>query len=168
MKIILTTQEDKTAKRPHQAFLNIRDVDTQLETSYPLAVKETGKGKVELVIVRCGCLLRTELIIDQTQRDLPAQFLLSSKPLDATLTIASFGSSVPYNRHVFDLSVRLDPNAPSPAVEKPLRYGKLPEIHHTFKADPKSPSKVITLVFTAAVIAALPLLLGTVRHILDE
>lgn len=58
MKIILTTQEDKTAKRPHQAFLNIKHVDTQLETSYPLAVKETGKGKVELVIVERGYFLR--------------------------------------------------------------------------------------------------------------
>ena len=51
LKIILTTQEDKTAKQPHQAFLNIKDADTQLETSYPLAVKETGKAKVELVSV---------------------------------------------------------------------------------------------------------------------
>lgn len=98
----------------------------------------------------------------QTQKDLPAQFLHSSKPLHATLIIASFGSSVPYNRHVFDLNVRLDPNAPLPAAEKPLRYGKLSEIHHTFKADPKSPPKIITLVFTVAVVTALPLLLGTV------
>lgn len=57
MKIILAIQEDKSAKRPHQAFLNIKDVDTQLETSYPLAVKETGKAKVELVIVSLGCAL---------------------------------------------------------------------------------------------------------------
>ncbi|MCJ1367303.1 hypothetical protein MMC16_006435 [Acarospora aff. strigata] len=144
IKILLTAQEDKTPKRPHQAFLNIKDVETGLETSYPLSVKESGKGKVEL-----------------THKDLPTQFLTSSKPLDASLVIASFGSSTPYNRHAFDLSIKLDPNAPFAVPEKPLRYGKLPEIHHTFKADPKSPPKIITLVFTAAVIAALPLFLGT-------
>ena len=144
-------------------------MNTQLETSYPLAVKETGKGKVELVIIQpCCSAVALELMCGQTQRDLPAQFLLSPKPLDATLIIASFGSSLPYNRHVFDLSVKLDPNAPLPTAEKPLRYGKLPEIHHTFKTDPKSPPKIITLVFTAAVIAALPLMLGTVRRIADK
>ena len=40
--------------------------------------------------------------------------------------------------------------------ENPLRYGKLPEIHHSFKVDPKSPPKIITLIFTAIVLAALP------------
>ncbi|KAI9879489.1 MAG: hypothetical protein M1830_008365 [Pleopsidium flavum] len=144
LKILLTTQEDKTPKRPHQAFLNIRDLDTQLETSYPISTKESGKGKVEL-----------------TQKDLPAQFLTSSKPLYATLIIASFGSSQPYSNHIFDVNVKLDPNVPYAAPENPLRYGKLPEIHHTFKADPKSPPKVISLVFAGAVIAALPILLGT-------
>jgi len=54
----------------------------------------------------------------------------------------------------------LDPSVPVAGVEKPLRYGKQPEIHHIFRADPKSPPKIITLVFTGAVIAALPLLLG--------
>lgn len=49
LKIILTTQEGKTAKRPHQAFLEIKDVNTGLETSYAFSVKESGKGKVELV-----------------------------------------------------------------------------------------------------------------------
>ena len=49
LKIILTTQEGKTAKRPHQAFLAIKDVNTGLETSFAFSVKESGKGKVELV-----------------------------------------------------------------------------------------------------------------------
>lgn len=79
------------------------------------------------------------------------------------LVIASFGSSKPYSNHVFDLKVKLDPNAPFAAPERPLRYGKLPEIRHTFKADPRSPPKIVTLVFAGAVIAALPTLLGTVR-----
>lgn len=49
LKIILTTQEDKSAQRPHQAFLNIRDSASGLETSFAFAVKESGKGKIELV-----------------------------------------------------------------------------------------------------------------------
>lgn len=85
----------------------------------------------------------------------------SSGPLEASLVIASFGSSKPYNSKAFDLEIELE--SPLPAQEKPLRYGKLPEIHHIFKSDPTSPPKIITVVFTAAVVFTLPLLLATVR-----
>ena len=98
----------------------------------------------------------------QTQKDIPTQLLSSAGPLDASLVIASFGSSKPYNMKAFDLTIDLDSGSSLPASEKPLRYGKLPEIHHIFKSDPKSPPRIITLVFAAAVIAALPILLGTV------
>ncbi len=102
--------------------------------------------------------------VRQTQKDLPTQFLKSSNPIDASLVFASFGSSEAYKDKVFSLSVKLDPNVPIARSEKPLRYGKLPEIHHIFRADPKSPNIVITLVFTGAVLAAVPMLLGTVSH----
>ena len=49
IKILLTTQEDKKSKRPHQAFLQVKDPQTNLETSFAFSVKESGKGKVELV-----------------------------------------------------------------------------------------------------------------------
>ena len=49
LKIILTATEDGTAKRPHQAFLLLRDQDTGLETTFPFSVKESGKGKVDFV-----------------------------------------------------------------------------------------------------------------------
>lgn len=94
--------------------------------------------------------------IFQTHKDLPVQFLAGSKTLSASLVIASFGASKPYRNHVFDLKVEFDPSSPPPSFNKPLRYGKLPEIHHIFKSDPKSPPKIITLIFAAAVIAALP------------
>ena len=75
--------------------------------------------------------------------------------------IASFGSSKPYYRHAFDLSIGTNPNSlPS---EAPLRYGKLPEIRYTFKPDPSSPPKIVTFVFAATVVAALPLLSATVK-----
>lgn len=53
LKIILTTQDGKTAKRPHQAFLLLKDVDTGLDISYPFTVKDSGKAKLELVGIPC-------------------------------------------------------------------------------------------------------------------
>jgi oligosaccharyltransferase complex subunit delta (ribophorin II) len=49
LKVILTTQEGKSAKRPHQAFLLLQDPTTNLDISYPFSVKDSGKAKVELV-----------------------------------------------------------------------------------------------------------------------
>ncbi|KAL8827834.1 MAG: hypothetical protein Q9170_006853 [Blastenia crenularia] len=139
LKLLLSTTEGKKAKRPHQAFLLLSEPTSNLDTSFPLSVKESGKGKLEL-----------------SHKDLPTQFLNTPSTLGASLIIASFGNSKPYRNSAFDLKIELDPSAPPPPVEKPLRYGKLPEIHHTFKADPQSPPKIITVVFAGAVIAALP------------
>ncbi|CAF9929835.1 hypothetical protein IMSHALPRED_008007 [Imshaugia aleurites] len=143
LKILLTTKEDNKAKRPHQTFLLVEDPKSKLDTSFAFQVRENGKGKIEL-----------------TQKDLPTQLLSSTEPLQVSLVIASFGSSKPYNAKALDLTIEINSGSPLPASEKPLRYGKLPEIHHIFKSDPTSPPKIITLVFTAAVIAALPVLLG--------
>jgi oligosaccharyltransferase complex subunit delta (ribophorin II) len=49
LKLLLTTTEDKTAKRPHQAFLTLHEPKTGLEESFVLTVKESGKARVELV-----------------------------------------------------------------------------------------------------------------------
>jgi oligosaccharyltransferase complex subunit delta (ribophorin II) len=49
LKIILTTQEGKSAKRPHQAFLLLTDSSSKLDVSFPFSVKESGKAKVDLV-----------------------------------------------------------------------------------------------------------------------
>ncbi|KAI4099569.1 MAG: hypothetical protein LQ345_007482 [Seirophora villosa] len=146
LKLLLTATEGKKARRPHQAFLLLREPKSDLDTSFPLSVRESGKGKLELVFWSTG---------QESHKDLPTQFLTEQRTLSASLIIASFGSSTPYRSPAFDLKVELDPSAPPPSVEKPLRYGKLPEIHHTFKADPKSPPKIITVVFTAAVLATL-------------
>lgn len=91
------------------------------------------------------------------------QLLRSSKPLQATLVLASFGPSQAFSNHVFNLDVSLDPNVPVPPYEKPLRYGKLEDIHHIFRLDPTSPPKIISLVFALAVLATVPALLGGVR-----
>ncbi|KAG9230716.1 Oligosaccharyltransferase subunit Ribophorin II-domain-containing protein [Amylocarpus encephaloides] len=143
-KIILTATEDGKPKRPHQVMLLLRDQDTGLEASLPFSLKDNGKGK-----------------IDFTQKDLPIQLLTSTRPLRATLIIASFGTSQAFRNHAFDLDVKLDPNVPQPKYEKPLRYGQLGEINHIFRADPKSAPLVISLFFVLAVLATVPILLGT-------
>ncbi|KAL8994972.1 MAG: hypothetical protein Q9188_006916 [Gyalolechia gomerana] len=148
LKLLLTTTEGRKAKRPHQAFLLLREPKSNLDTSFPLSVKESGKGKLEL-----------------SHKDLPTQFLTGSRTLSAFLVIASFGTSKPFKSPAFDLRIELDPSAPPPPVNKPLRYGRLPEIHHLFKPDPRSPPKIITIFFSAAVVAALPSLLFVIKSL---
>lgn len=96
----------------------------------------------------------------QTHKDLPHQFLTASKPIPASIVIGAFGSSTPYKQKVFDLAVTRDVNVPLAVPEAPLRYAADAEIHHIFREDPKSPPKIITIVFAAAVAAAFPVLLG--------
>lgn len=142
LKLVLTTTDGKNAKRPHQAFLTLTEPVTGLEESFVFGVKDSGKG-----------------VVDLTQKDLPIQFLTSSHPIAASIVIGSFGSSTPYKNKVFDLNVTRDPNVPLVIPEKPVRYAAEKEIHHIFRDNPRSPPKIITLVFTAAVGAALPVLL---------
>ena len=91
------------------------------------------------------------------------QLLNSAKPLQASIVIGSFGSTKGLNTKVFDIEVKIDPNSAPARPEKPLRYGKLPEIRHTFRPDPKSPPKIISLFFVLAVLATLPALFIGVR-----
>ncbi|KIW07225.1 uncharacterized protein PV09_02083 [Verruconis gallopava] len=143
LKIILTTTNGKKARKPHQAFLTLSSSTSGLEESFPFTVKESGKSKVDVKF-----------------SDIPLQLLKDKEPLEASIVIGSFGSSTPYKSKAFSLSIDLDPNAPLPEQEQQLRYGKKPEIHHIFKSDPKSPPRIITLIFTAGVVACLPVLLG--------
>ena len=90
---------------------------------------------------------------------MPVQLLTSEEPLSASLFIASFGSSKGYNAQAFKVRITQDPAAPLPSLATPPRYGKLPEIHHIFKSDPRSPPVIISLVFSATVVLAFPALL---------
>ncbi|RVX67448.1 hypothetical protein B0A52_08801 [Exophiala mesophila] len=143
LKVVLSTQEGKSAKRPHQAFLLLQDPATNLDISYPFSVKESGKAKLDL-----------------THKDLPVQFLRGSSPLTASIILGSVGTSEALNSKAFTLNVDLEGSTTVPSSEKPIRYGKRPEIHHIFRADPKSPNIVITLTFLGAVLATLPVLFG--------
>jgi oligosaccharyltransferase complex subunit delta (ribophorin II) len=54
LKLLLTTVDGKSAKRPHQAFLTLTDPTTGLEESFVLNVKDSGKAKVDLVRIQSG------------------------------------------------------------------------------------------------------------------
>ena len=54
LKLLLTTVNGKSAKRPHQVFLTLTDPTTGLEESFILNVKESGKAKVDLVRIVSG------------------------------------------------------------------------------------------------------------------
>lgn len=96
----------------------------------------------------------------QTQKDLPYQFIDTAKPITARIVIASFSSAAPYNSKVFSLVAARSSASADDVPPAALRYGQLPEIHHTFKADPQSPPIVISGFFTLAVAATLPILFG--------
>ena len=161
VKVSLTAKEGSKGKRPHQAFLMVKEKGG-LEAPYALTVKESGKGTVEFVrsLNDSSEGYANRL---QTQKDLPIQLLSSTEPLEASLVLGSFGSTKAAITPVFDLTVRLDPNAPTPNYEAPLRYGKQPEIHHIFRDDPKSPPKIVSIVFALAVLATVPGLVVGVR-----
>ena len=50
LTVSLTAKDSGKAKRPHQAFLLLKD-ESGLEAPFPLSVKDSGKAKVQ--IVRC-------------------------------------------------------------------------------------------------------------------
>jgi hypothetical protein len=99
------------------------------------------------------------LLKSQSQKDLPIQLLLSDSPLEARIVIGSFGSTKPSVTNAFNIDVVRDPNQTPPEYKAPVRYGKLAEIHHIFRADPKSPPMIVSIVFALAVLATVPALL---------
>lgn len=66
LKLQLTTVDGKKSQRPHQAFLTLTDSATGLEESFVLSVKESGKGKVDLVC-KPTQLLPTSLMFEDPQ-----------------------------------------------------------------------------------------------------
>ena len=65
LKVTLTTQEGESPKKPHQAFLQLKDPDTGLDISYPFSVKDNGKARLELV----GCGMSSISIVIITTAD---------------------------------------------------------------------------------------------------
>ncbi|KAF8252333.1 hypothetical protein K440DRAFT_536409 [Wilcoxina mikolae CBS 423.85] len=155
LKLSFTLKDGDTAGRPHQAFLLVKDSQSELETYFPLAVKgSSGKAKVDI-----------------SQKDIPAH-LLDTPELDLTLVLGSFGSSTTPGSiiSIGKIAPVIDPSAKA-ALETQRKkdfgegnvvYKLKDEIRHIFRADPKSPSKIITLVFLLTVIAGYAGLFGVV------
>ncbi|KAK3336149.1 Oligosaccharyltransferase subunit Ribophorin II-domain-containing protein [Cercophora scortea] len=167
LKVLLTAKDAGSAKRPHQAFLVLKEQASGLEAPFPLNVKENGKAVVQIVSQYETEDMRekpatsnplTAMPARQSQKDIPVQLLLSAQPLKASVVIASFGATQGLNTPVFDVQITMDPSATPPSYTKPLRYGKQPDIHHIFRDGPKSPPKVVSLFFVLAVLATVPAL----------
>lgn len=135
LKLLLTIKEDDTAKKPHQAMLIVKDTFSELEASLVIPVKSNGRGILSINYSDFG----------------PA--LLENKSLDLTLVLGSFGDSKPLSKHVATIMVQGDDK--EQVYVKPLRYGALPEITHTFRAPQKMPSAVISVAFSVILIAGL-------------
>ncbi|KAF3922532.1 hypothetical protein ABW21_db0202850 [Orbilia brochopaga] len=140
IKIILTAKEGDTGKRPHQLFLLVKDPQTNLESFFAFDAKESGKARVDL-----------------TQKDIPTA-LLTAPSLTLSIAIASFGQSSPLAVEIATIAPVLDQAAKKSLPAPALKYGKLPEIHHIFRGEPRSPPKIISLVFLGGVLACLPAL----------
>lgn len=49
LTISLTAKDSGKGKRPHQAFVLLKEEDTGLEAPFPLSIRDTGKGNVKIV-----------------------------------------------------------------------------------------------------------------------
>ncbi|KAM0288104.1 hypothetical protein ACHAQH_000172 [Verticillium albo-atrum] len=144
IKISLTTKENGKAKRPHQAFLILRDTATGLEAPFPLTVKESGKGSVEIA-----------------QKDLPIQHSITPEHLTAYIVIGSFGSSAAIESPLFNVEIDRNPDDLRPlSYEAPLRYGKLNEQTHHYRKHDTSPNILLSLIGLGLVVATYPALLA--------
>lgn len=173
IKIILTAKESGKAKRPHQAFLILRETaDTPgLDAHFPLTLKDNGKGVVEIVrspsnprfiLLRGLKLTRTPRAL-QAQKDLPIQHSISSGPLSARIVIGSFGAAQALETvGLFEVNVDNVDDRIAKSHTPPLRYGKRDEIVHQFRAPVKTPPKIISIIFALAVFATVPAVLGAV------
>ncbi|RPA82008.1 hypothetical protein BJ508DRAFT_103331 [Ascobolus immersus RN42] len=144
LKLALTLRHAEGPARPHQAFLLVKDITSQLETYFPLTVKGTsGKAKVEVPTSK-----------------IPPVLLQATEPLELTLMLGSPGQETyPSTIQIGTLKPTLEKPA---TYTPPVRYRAKDEIHHIFNADPKSPPKILTLVFLGAVLASLVGLVGAV------
>ncbi|KAF2665241.1 hypothetical protein BT63DRAFT_392659 [Microthyrium microscopicum] len=137
IRVALTITNGGKPRQPHQAFVAIKSPASGLEESFPMKVDKDGKAKLDVKFA-----------------DIPSALL--NKSLEASIVIGSFGSSKALRATAFSFAA---PSEASATASPPTRYTAQPEIHHIFKDDPKSPAKILSLVFTFGVLACLPVLL---------
>lgn len=79
LKISLTAKDNGQGKRPHQAFVILKEKETGLEAPFPLTVKESGKAVASIVRqmetsrFRQPMLTRTGIDSQGPSRPIPAQ-----------------------------------------------------------------------------------------------
>ncbi|ANB12109.1 Swp1p [Sugiyamaella lignohabitans] len=81
---------------------------------------------------------------------------LQGKKLKLTVLVGSFGSDKPVAVEVTDSFIV----AQTQQLTEPARLKALPELHHTFRAPPKTVAKPIALAFVGIVTSLLVILLG--------
>ncbi|KAF8512525.1 oligosaccharyl transferase delta subunit [Hysterangium stoloniferum] len=129
--------------QPHQTFLRFYDPQTDEEGIQPIRVSNSGKASFELSAAR------PPASIPPTAN--------ASSPLQVTLIIGSFEHS-PMSQPLFELS--LPPSLPAPQHPDEASFHKLPEIHHTFRPEPKTPYVIFSAIGTGLVIAPWVVLVG--------
>ena len=150
LKLQLSPQLDGEPKRPHQCMLIVRDSTTKAPSTSDNTLDTTPSAAL-VIPIKPGT---TRGSLALSQKDFGPVFLQNGS-VDLTIVIGSFGDDLPFQQHIATLKFDFDPKTPRPTVATPLRYGPLPEITHTFRADVKSPPVVISLFFTGAVVTGL-------------
>ncbi|KAG4302958.1 hypothetical protein PCK1_000901 [Pneumocystis canis] len=122
--------------RPHQTMLLIGHPEKHLETTLVIPVDSNGKA-----------------LLNMKHDQIPLPLLFSDLPLTLTLVIGSFGNADPLlyklgQLEIIDISDKFEKPIP------PLRYGPLPEITYTFSSERKNSSKILTILFSIAILAA--------------
>ncbi|KAK9369961.1 hypothetical protein V1509DRAFT_618095 [Lipomyces kononenkoae] len=142
-RIRLVVQSDLTPdqnNKPHQAYASIEDPVTKLETSFPIDVRENGRGRVDI-----------------DYKMIPTALLGPSKPLTVNIVLASFGKGSPLKVEIG----QIQPAHSGPALAAPVRFGPKPEVIHIFRPDPKFVSPAVAILFSAIVGFVALLLIGS-------
>lgn len=89
LKLTLTTQEGRTAKRAHQVFLLLTDPETGLDIAYPFSAKDNGKSRLDLVSCSRPALVTvaTDVTADSERPPRPVPLHLRTRRCQTTRRI---------------------------------------------------------------------------------
>jgi oligosaccharyltransferase complex subunit delta (ribophorin II) len=127
LEVTFDTLKDGKGVQAHQTVMALSDLSTGLEFFFPATVRPNGKAKLSI-----------------TPKKIPRA--LHGKPLDVSILVGSFGKDKSVEVHAGSKVI-----VPSSQEHKPpVRLGPKPEIHHQFRASPRTVSAVVALVFAGA------------------
>ncbi|KTW26372.1 hypothetical protein T552_02854 [Pneumocystis carinii B80] len=120
--------------QPHQSMLLIGHPEKQIENALIVPVDSNGNAHLKL-----------------NHNRIPLSLLFSETPLLLTLVIGSFGDVTPLLYKLGKLEIT-DINNDYEMPIPPKRYGPLPEISHTFSPERVESSKILSLLFSCAIL----------------